>query len=565
METNNVTKANCNLSKSPETTNPVETMKKEDENESNTTNTMVKNYVPLVQRKFMNNKSLKILIDAILPLDFREIKHSESPERIAQIRRLREELETVKDGDSYGAIIKELQSYNPSIEDQILFTIENLLQVAENLGIGIGIDTITGSTFYYSKDGYWKKIEDKEIDTFLSIISQKSGFSREASKHPKHLKAIREQYNHLALIPRPVNDPTTIKINLKNGTFHISRECQKLKAFDSADFFTYVLPFEYDETAKAPKFQKYLDEVIPEIQAQMVMAEFLGYVFTIDLKLERCLVLVGDGCNGKSVYYDVVRALLGSDNICSYPLGSLTDETGYSRAKLVDKLLNYSSELGGKYVDYDKAKKLISNEPIDARLPYKDPFEIYNYSKFMFNTNLLPRNQEQTNGYFRRFMFLEFNVTIPEEKRDPDLAKKIVADELSGVFNWVIDGLKRLLAQGNFTKSPKIEAVGKRIQQESDSVMSFMDSEGYIPSVEDYETSKFLYEEYQTYCLNNGNNKVSSTEFLRRLDMHHFYIKRKCTNNETRVFCIKETVSNIDPKTQSVIEMMLAKNATCNN
>jgi putative DNA primase/helicase len=62
------------------------------------------------------------------------------------------------------------------------------------------------------------------------------------------------------------------------------------------------LPFEFDETATCPMFQKYLDEVLPEKELQHIVAEFFGYVFTKGLKMEKALLLYGSGANGKSLF-----------------------------------------------------------------------------------------------------------------------------------------------------------------------------------------------------------------------------------------------------------------------
>lgn len=56
-------------------------------------------------------------------------------------------------------------------------------------------------------------------------------------------------------------------------------------------------------------------------------------------------------------------------------------------------------------------------------------------------------------------MILPFNVTIPEAERDPELAAKIINTELSGIFNWILKGLNRILKNKRFTITPEIEAV----------------------------------------------------------------------------------------------------------
>jgi putative DNA primase/helicase len=53
----------------------------------------------------------------------------------------------------------------------------------------------------------------------------------------------------------------------------------------------------------------------------------------------------------------------------------------------------------------------------------------------IFNANELPRDEEQTNAFFRRFIIVPFDVTIPAEEQDRKLHRKIIDGELAGAFN----------------------------------------------------------------------------------------------------------------------------------
>src|SRR5690606_16817975 len=110
---------------------------------------------------------------------------------------------------------------------------------------------------------------------------------------------------------------------------------------------------------------------------------------------------------------------------------------GYARAMLANKLLNYATEINGK-LETSTFKQLVSGEPVEARLPYGEPFTLTNYAKLIFNCNELPKDVEQTHAYFRRFLIVPFEVTIPGTEQDKELSKKIIESELSGVFNWVL-------------------------------------------------------------------------------------------------------------------------------
>src|SRR5690606_17922094 len=152
-------------------------------------------------------------------------------------------------------------------------------------------------------------------------------------------------------------------------------------------------------------------------------AEFLGYVFikhgSKRLKEEKALILYGNGANGKSVFFEVVSALLGTENTSNFSLESLTETNSYNRAMIANKLVNYGSEINGK-LESSFFKQLVSGEPIEARLPYGQPFTMKQYAKLIFNCNELPKDVEHTNAYFRRFLIIPFDVTIPPQEQDKD-------------------------------------------------------------------------------------------------------------------------------------------------
>jgi putative DNA primase/helicase len=54
-------------------------------------------------------------------------------------------------------------------------------------------------------------------------------------------------------------------------------------------------------------------------------------------------------------------------------------------------------------------------------------------------TNHKPKIRGTDTGIWRRIHLIPFKVTIPAEKRDPELTKKLMA-ELPGILNWAIDG-----------------------------------------------------------------------------------------------------------------------------
>ena len=133
---------------------------------------------------------------------------------------------------------------------------------------------------------------------------------------------------------------------------------------------------------------------------------------------------------------------------------------------------------------------------------------------------------------------MDFEVIIPDEKQDKNLAKRIISKELSGIFNWVLEGLDRLLKQQQFTESPKAKSLLEEMRLESDSVAQFMAARQYIPSVseEDKILLKDFRDDYKMYCIEQQILSVSQKEFSSRIKSLKFNIvKGGGGNNYTYV------------------------------
>lgn len=373
--------------------------------------------------------------------------------------------------------------------------------------------------FVYSFNGaYWKSFDKDELKTFLRQAAEKMGVDKFMARCVDFSKSLFEEFMLLGHLPTPDTEQGTVKINLTNGTFDISNTLQRLRAPDAADFLTHQLPFAYDPDATAPQFQAFLDRVQPDPDCQKLLAEYLGYVFIspAKLKLEKTLLLYGSGANGKSVFFEIVTALLGPENVSHYSLQSLTNEPAYYRANLGTKLVNYASEISGK-LDANTFKQMVSGEPVEARLPYGQPFILTNYAKLIFNCNELPADVEHTPAYFRRFLIVPFNTSIPEQEQDKQLAAKIIGSELSGVFNWVLAGLNRLLEQGGFTDCEAVRAQLEAYKCQSDTVRVFLDEQGYQATSTHTTALKDLYRDYKAFCLEDGYRPVHNRNFRKRL------------------------------------------------
>jgi putative DNA primase/helicase len=375
---------------------------------------------------------------------------------------------------------------------------------------------------------YWKELPEEIIKDFLGKVAKKLSVHALESQHYEFKDKLYKQFLSSAYFEPIEPRSDIVLINLQNGTFEITKDSQTLREFRAKDFLTYQLPFEYDQTAACPIFQKYLDKVLPEPELQNILAEFSGYVFTKGLKLEKALLPYGGGANGKSVYFEVKNALLGKENISNFSLSDLL--IPHNRALIAYKLLNYGSEINASTTK-DIVKNLISGEPIQACLKYQNAFTMENYAKLAFNCNELPKDFDHSNAYFRRLLIIPFRVTIPEHEQDKTLANKIIEKELAGVFNWIIDGLKRLLKAERFTNSDIVKNTLEGYKRESDSVACFVDEHSQIVGF----SLKSIYADYRSYCLDCGYKPLGRNNFSKRLQKQGFIVERQSSG-----FCVTE-------------------------
>lgn len=410
----------------------------------------------------------------------------------------------------------------------LVYTIDRLLSLVVENDWGL----CRNNDFIYLYNGrYWNLVDANEFKQFLGRAAFKMGVNKTESKYYLFQDALLKQFFASARLPTLDKEKDAVVINLVNGTYGINTEGGLLREFSRKDFLTYQLPFEFNPSATAPLFHKYLDRVLPDKKSQDVLGEYLGYVFTRQLKLEKCLLLYGSGANGKSVFFEIVNALLGRNNVSNFSLGNLSEE--HNRALIVNKLLNYGSEIRGN-IESDIFKQLVSGEPIQCRMKYGNSFFIEDYARLCFNCNELPKEVEHTEAFFRRFIIIPFTVTIPEGERDPELAKKIINTELSGVFNWVLQGLNRLLIQKSFTHSEAIKQTVKEYKEQSDSVHLFLSEEGYTKSANTFVLLKKLYPDYREFCSNDGYRSLSKTNFKKRLENLGVAVDRR--NNGVSIF-----------------------------
>lgn len=214
--------------------------------------------------------------------------------------------------------------------------------------------------------------------------------------------------------------------------------------------------YRFDKNADCKLWKSFLRQVLPERNSRLLLQMFLGLTTMnrceMGAKIENCLALYGNGSNGKSVINDVVRGVYGSENISTMSIESILrdgDDGMRARCQLVGKYINYSGEVSEKALLGHEAafKSFISGEEQHARFLRGNVFTITNVPWQIFNFNNLPVTSDRSYGFFRRFLYLIFNETIPESMQNKSLGEEL-REEYPGILNWIIRGGKYLKQHG---------------------------------------------------------------------------------------------------------------------
>lgn len=377
--------------------------------------------------------------------------------------------------------------------------------------------------FYVYSGSYWKSVNEKNISLFFKDYAIKIGCPEKVASPYWGIEAFVKQAEYDLFTEFSTNKNI---LNFENGTLELDtlifREHRK------EDYLLYSLPYAYDKEAQCPRWLKFLDEVLPNKDLQTLLQEAFAYPLS-RLHLEKLVYLYGEGLNGKSVALDVYSRILGRENTTAISLEQITRQDGLYIAQMIGKIANISYENTQKIYNNAIFKSYVSGERLPVKRLYENPFMTDEYPPSIISSNNMPIVDEFTNGYFRRFLFLPFMVTIKKENINPNLTNEL-CEELSGICNWLIEGVKRLKENKKFTA---VEAVNKAFddfRMESDSVYLFVDELMYKPSEERKILLSQLYAEFEAWAQAYGYNKMSIRKFSKRLKSLGFEIKKSTAN-----------------------------------
>jgi len=335
-------------------------------------------------------------------------------------------------------------------------------------------------------------------------------------------------------------DSDPFLFTLENGILNIQR--MRLTPHTSKNLSKILIPCNFyppkSNSFDKTLFCKYLNssftinDKIDKENIQTVL-EMMASVFVRKPIDEKSFIMLGSGENGKSVLLDYLAKIIGVDNVSHIPLQVLSDDK-FASSRLEAKLANIFSDLEKNELRHTGIiKDLSSGEPIHVQMKNQNGFDLRPFATLIFSTNRFPKVFDQSQGFFRRWMIIQWLRNFENDpERDNNLKEKLLSNrrEMDVVFSHLMFITKELYKNNKFTYSKDWKIIQKMWNESADPVNDFI--ENYIIDSDNSKTKRETYQFYKSTMYSLGTSPLGMGQFSKAFS--EFYEESK--TNESRVW-----------------------------
>ena len=300
-------------------------------------------------------------------------------------------------------------------------------------------------------------------------------------------------------------------INLQDGVLDL--KAFELKEHSPEYYCTIQIPIRFCCNIETPIFYQFLDDITcGDEELKRVLQELIGNCLSNETRAEKAFFFIGNGANGKSVLAKVIQALVGERNCSSTTLSELSKTFGLSQ--LLGSKVNIAAENNASAFSSDVFKAVVSGDRVEINRKYREAITVTLCTKLIMLFNELPQTTDSTYGFFRKLMIVPFNRTFSDDEKDVRIFEKM-EPEMSGIFHWALDGLKRL--QENdfiFSKCEACDTALNNYQESINPVASFF-NHNYKPDENQTIRKSEVYDFYERFCIDNSYSPVDRQKFWR--------------------------------------------------
>lgn len=284
------------------------------------------------------------------------------------------------------------------------------------------------------------------------------------------------------------------------------------------DLITMSLGTSFDPQACAPRWELFLNEVFGD-DAELVafIRRAVGYSLTGDTR-EQCMFLCyGSGANGKSVFLDILRKLLGdyagNAAFMTFDADRRSEGTSDLASLRGKRLVTIIEADEDRRLAEARVKAVTGQDPITCRFLYAQEFTYMPTYKLWMAMNHKPTIRGTDHGIWRRIKLIPFMQSF-KGKEDKQLAETL-RGELPGILNWALDGLHDWLKNGLGTAAV-VEAATEEYRKESDLVGQWFD-DACASSPASTVLASDAFDSFRSWCKSWGYREPTQNSFARNL------------------------------------------------
>ena len=449
----------------------------------------------------------------------------------------------------YEPIVKQLEILKPEQEPE--FNDQMMGRLFASIFRPVLRYNVTAKEWYFYNGRYWQidtggMIAHRKAKTLVdallvysSAISARD-FTKFVVKYGslKMRKTMVEDARSECFISNSDFDRNGDLLNCQNGTFNL--RTMELQPFDPEDLISKCSNIEYDPSAQSETFEKYISEIMEENPRKILyLQKTLGLALTTDTSLETMWIWYGKTTrNGKGTLAETIAFMLG--NSSGYALAMAPETLAQRKTKDTRQASGDIARLNGcrflnaseppKRMLFDAAllKTLLGRDTIVARNLMEKEFEFVPQFKLFINTNHLPRIQDDTLFTSGRINVLTFDRHFSEEEQDPDLKNRLQKPEnISGIFNWCLDGL-RLFRETGLDPPDEVRFATADYRENSDKIASFITE--CMEKTGKNSAAGIVYHRFATWCSANGYGTDSKSSFFDELKTKGIFMDRGMVN-----------------------------------
>ena len=323
-------------------------------------------------------------------------------------------------------------------------------------------------------------------------------------------------------------DNNVAGINTPGGFVEIDKGEAKIRS--SRPLVAKVTNANFIAGKDCPQFKRFLQEVFDQDQELIDWIQrALGYSILGNTD-EQCLFIAyGQGANGKSTLFEVIREMLGDyAKVTDFELFLNNHKSDVRLLEAVGELAGirfaFASEVGSNKRFSDSViKRLTGGATLRGTKLRQSSFEFKPQFKLWFLANHLPFAKDGSHGFWRRIKVVPFNRKFTLQERDPSLANKLL-EERDGILSWLIEGAaswsrQRMMPGG--TGIGNCNAVDKATNayRDDNDFISLFISERILEVEGQSIRARDLFDAYQLWCDQTGEPiALSENLFSRRME-----------------------------------------------